>query len=337
MQKVLDLDKSVMEEQPDEQHHQPAATSPDITSVPIGHPIHGLCLENKELAKILDIADGALSSGKEASFAECVKKLDGLYVHYGKKEMLLMPLLYRYGVTGPSGVMWSMDDEIKRELRAISRKLSAGEMKPLQEKITVWLQHIREMIYREEKILFPLALRYFTAEEWLMVYRDALVIGNAFLINAPKWDEGEAWTQEESAKEQKALAEQGMVRLPTGEVSVSALYGILSLLPVDITFIDKDDIFRFFVNEGRIFERPLLALGGRVENCHPADVLPLLHQLLEDFKTGKRDSMEVWKKIKGKPVRVQYFAVRDSNGNYMGTVEVVQDFTKALAHFGQEA
>ena len=62
----------------------------------------------------------------------------------------------------------------------------------------------------------------------------------------------------------------------------------------------------------------------------------MLRQLLTDFKTGKRDNMEVWKKIKGKPVSVQYFAVRDGSGNYMGTVEVVQDFTKALTHFGQE-
>ena len=320
-----------------EQHHQTAADSPDIHAVPVGHPIHNLCLENEELVRILGAAEDALAAEEKERLRECLKKLGGLYTLYGKKEMLLMPLLYRYGVTGPSGVMWGVDDDIKRELRAIAKELAGSELKPLQERIAAWLKRIREMIYKEEKILFPLALRYFTAEEWRMVYRDACVIGDAFLVDAPKWDEGEAWSQEKTVKEQKTLAEQGTIRLPTGEVSVAALYGILSLLPVDITYIDKDDIFRFFVNEGRIFERPRLCLGGRVENCHPAEVVPMLHQLLTDFKTGKRDSMEVWKKIKGRPVSVQYFAVRDPNGKYIGTVEVVQDFTKVLSHFGQKA
>ncbi|MBQ7477834.1 MAG: DUF438 domain-containing protein [Selenomonadaceae bacterium] len=323
------------EETTEHPHQAATATaSPDIKSVPIGHPIHILCLENEELAKILDAAEKALTSGEKESFAECLKKMTGLYVHYGKKEMLLMPLLYRYGVTGPSGIMWGVDDEIKRELRAISQEMAADSMPSLQQRAAAWLQRIREMIYKEEKILFPLTLRYFTEEEWFMVYRDTLVFGNAFLADAPPWEDGEIWVQKEIAEEQKALAEQGMIHLPTGEVSVPALYGILSLLPVDITFIDKDDIFRFFVNEGRIFERPRSALGGRVENCHPAEVVPVIHRLLEDFKTGKRDSMEVWKKIKGKPVSVQYFAVRDTAGDYLGTLEVVQDFSKALEHFG---
>ena len=55
--------------------------------------------------------------------------------------------------------------------------------------------------------------------------------------------------------------------------------------------------------------------------------------MLADFKARKRDHMVVWRRIMGKPVGVRYQAVYGEDGTYLGTVEFVQDFTEALAHF----
>lgn len=308
--------------------------SPDIRAVATGHPLQILCAENAGLERLLDVATKALENNDAAALANCFSDLHGLYSHYGKKEMLLMPILYRYGVTGPSGVMWSVDDEIKRELRELSKKISADNIAELRPKILAWLQRVREMIHKEEKILFPLTLRCFTQQDWCMTYRDAADMGVAFIDEPPKWEEGERLLAAAKENEARSLNDAGTIRLATGEISLRELQAILSLLPVDVTFIDKDDVLRFFVNEGKIFARPRSVLGDKVYNCHPADVLPVLRQLLDDFKTGKRDRMEVWKTIKGKPVGVQYFAVRDTSGEYMGAVEIVQDFTGALSHFG---
>ena len=111
------------------------------------------------------------------------------------------------------------------------------------------------------------------------------------------------------------------------------LQGILKLLDVDITFIDKDDILRYFINEGKVFSRPLSALGREVYSCHPPEIIPVVRQMILDFKAKKRTQMEIYRRIMGRPVGVRYMAVYDDDGEYMGTVEFVQDFQKALDKF----
>ena len=302
--------------------------------LPPGHPLRVLLAENEGLLHVLTEAEAALQKSDATALLATLHALNGLYVHYGKKETLLMTVLYRYEVTGPSGVMWGVDDEIKGELRTLGQAISHG-LAGLEERTAAFLQRIRDMIYKEEKILFPLTLRFFNETDWYMVYRDMPDMDLAFGAEAPAWPEGDAWIAAEEAKERAVIAE-GKVRLSTGEMSFSELSAILSLLPIDITFIDKDDKQRFFSNPGQVFARPRLALNSDVRNCHPANVLPVVEQLIADFKAGRRDHMDVYRCIKGKPIGVRYLAVRDEAGAYLGTVELVQDFTDALQAFGEK-
>ena len=126
----------------------------------------------------------------------------------------------------------------------------------------------------------------------------------------------------------------GRVRLSTGEIGCRELEALLNLLPVDITYIDKDEMLRFFSNPGQVFARPRLALGSKVYNCHPVNIVPIIEQLVADFKAKKRDRMEIYRYIKGKPVGVRYLAVYDEDGEYTGAVELVEDFSEALKQFG---
>lgn len=311
-----------------------AGDIPEITELPAGHPLLVLHAENEALERLLDRLDRAFEHRDAAELGAGFRSLVDLYPHYGKKETLLMTVLYRYEVTGPSGVMWGVDDEIKAEIHALGRELVGGTA-GLEESLGSFLQRVRDMIYKEEKILFPLTLRFFSEQDWFMVYRDMLDMGEAFGVKAPAWAAGEAWITETKAREEKIMAE-GKVRLSTGEISFKTLEAILNLLPVDITFIDKDDIQRFFSNPGRVFARPRLALGSNVRNCHPANVLPVVEQLIADFKAKRRDHMDVYRYIKGKPVGVRYLAIYDEKGEYQGIVELVQEFTAALAAFSPQ-
>ena len=90
-----------------------------------------------------------------------------------------------------------------------------------------------------------------------------------------------------------------------------------------------------FALEGKIFDRPRISLGNEIFACHPPQVQPVIRKLLEDFKAKKRDRMEVWRPIKGKPVSVQYFAVYDAAGEYIGAVEIVQEHSAALQKFAK--
>ncbi|WP_432646839.1 DUF438 domain-containing protein [Mitsuokella sp.] len=322
-----------------EKTHKAAAASQFLAEedLPEGHPLSLLKLENKALMQHLDAIQHEMTGSEDVvKITGMVAGLNAVRSHYAKKEELLMPILYDYGVTGPSQVMWGVDDEIKRELGTITKALKEdAENYPLYKgRINQVCTRTREMIFKEDRILFPLSLRYFTQEQWYEVYRDLFEMGMAFVdVNTmPRWPEGEKWLAEKNAEVEPSVLD-GKVKLPTGELTVRQLQGILKLLDVDITFIDKDDILRYFLNEGKVFSRPLSALGREVYNCHPPEIIPVVRQMLLDFKAKKRTHMEVWRRIMGRPIGVRYAAVYDDAGEYMGTVEFVQDYQKALDKF----
>ncbi|MCX6009665.1 MAG: PAS domain-containing protein [Chloroflexi bacterium] len=106
------------------------------------------------------------------------------------------------------------------------------------------------------------------------------------------------------------------------------LAGILEALPVEVSFVDENDLVRFWnKHETRIFKRPVSVVGKSVQNCHPKHSVDKVNQILSDFKSGKRDSAEFWIELRGRKVYIRYFAVRDKTGRYLGTLEVTQDIT----------
>lgn len=307
------------------------------SDLPAGHPISLLRAENTGLEQILDILK-VECEGEDPDAQIVVRTLqqfNGIRSHYAKKEELLMPKLYDYGVTGPSQVMWGVDDEIKKELGTLTRAVSedADNVIIYKGRIAALAQRTREMIYKEERILFPLCLRYFTETEWKRIYRDFPDMGIAFVAYPAKWDAGEAWAAEELAKVSEQEILDGRIQLPTGELTVKQLSGIFSLLPIDITFIDADDKLRFFINEGNVFPRPKAALGRDVYECHPPQIVPVVRNLIAEFRARKRTSLEVARYIMGKPVMVRYMAVYDQEEQYIGTVEVVQNCDYILEKF----
>ena len=107
------------------------------------------------------------------------------------------------------------------------------------------------------------------------------------------------------------------------------LAGILETMPVEISFVDENDLVRFWnKHETRIFRRPYAALGRAVQNCHPKQSVYKVNQVLSDLKSGKRDVVEFWIDLKGRKVYIRYFAVRDKDGRYLGTLEATQDITE---------
>ena len=320
----------------DEIHAQAASVDPhDIDALPEGHPLSILRAENTALGALLDAIEEELDSTKRTDvMLEHVLALGDVRTHYIKKEELLMPILYDYGVTGPSQVMWGIDDEMKRELSMIIKALKEdAENLPMYEaRLRALTQRIREMIFKEEKILFPLSLRYFTEIEWYRAYHDLPDMGISFGVAIPPWQQAQPWLDQEAAR----LAEggtDGKLQFPTGELSMEQLNAIFKMLPVDITFIDANDTVRFFTNEGQVFTRPMSALGRDVMNCHPPEIIPVVRNLIADFKAKKRTQMIVHRYIRERPIRVHYQALYDAAGDYMGTVEFVTDHAEPLEKF----
>lgn len=309
----------------------------DGQNLPQGHPVQIMKLENQGLLALLDKTEEDIQAGG-SQLVNNLSALRAIYGHYAKKESIFMPVLYDHGVTGPSQVMWGVDDEIKKELITLWKGFANGNVTlniMTRGRLSQLLQRLREMAFKEERILFPLCLRYFSEEEWFLAYHDFTEAGVSFIESAPKWEEGERWFAKEMEHRGLEEAQNGLVRLPTGEISIKELASVFALLPIDITFIDRDDIIRFFINEGRTFARPWSVIGREVYNCHPPEVLPVVRQLLADFRAKKRDRFEVYRQIKGRPVAVIYRAVYDKDKRYLGAVEFVQDCSTIVEKFSK--
>ena len=127
----------------------------------------------------------------------------------------------------------------------------------------------------------------------------------------------------------------GEIIMPGGHLKKNELIAMLNTLPVEITFVDKDNINRFF-NEGpKVFKRPQMAIDREVFSCHPPKVEPMVRMIIGNFRDGKEDEVPIWMEKGGKPFLVRYMAVRDKEQNYVGTLEAVTDMTEVKEHFRQ--
>jgi len=112
-------------------------------------------------------------------------------------------------------------------------------------------------------------------------------------------------------------------------LSREQLEGILEAIPVEISFVDENDLVKLWnKHETRIFKRPISVIGKSVQNCHPKQSVDKVNQILSDFKRGRRDSAEFWINLGERKVYIRYFAVRDRAGKYLGTLEATQDITE---------
>lgn len=305
---------------------------PDMKDIPNGHPAKTLAKENDALLKIVEDIEKNLHGNRKEIVSE-FKKLLEIQYHYGKKEKLFMAVMYHRGVTGPSGGMWDVDDEIKNEIRDIAKKITNEEDENLKTRIERVLIRIKHMIKAENESFLPTSFRFFTDTDWLEIYRDSFEIGAAFIGEIPIWEEGEKFRNASIVNES---LDKDKLTFKTGTLTLKELKAIMKLLPVDITFIDKDEVLRFFFNERHVFDRPELIIGKSVYGCHPAKVFAAVDKMMEDFKSKKRRSVKQIQMIAGRPIAIDYIAVYDDADEYIGTVEIVEDYSRAFEYFREQ-
>ena len=123
------------------------------------------------------------------------------------------------------------------------------------------------------------------------------------------------------------------MKMQGAEMTVKQLSALLNTLPFEITFVDEQGKNRYF-NEGHmVFKRPAMALGREVYSCHPPKIEKMVKRIIGEFEAGTLDEVPVWMEKNGRTMLVKYMAVRDREGNYLGTLELVQDMEFAKEHF----
>ncbi|MDQ0049222.1 DUF438 domain-containing protein [Paenibacillus polymyxa] len=314
-----------------------------------GHPVHTFKLENREIERLVNfkLALHAEQFQKEDSPKVIYKLLEDLSLlmdldkHYSRKENLVFPYLERYGIFGPTKVMWGVDDGIRAAIKEAKSLLADynGDREQIGKALAHIMSEVNEMIFKEENILLPMALSKLTEDEWLKIARESEEIG--FCLTAPEreWIPARAEEPVEALEQTEGTSgtPQGFVRFETGIVSVQQLELLLNHLPVDLTFIDENDVVRYFSHgKERIFARTKAVIGRTVQNCHPPQSVHVVEKLLEDFKAGRKDAEDFWIPIKDKFVYIRYFAIRDAEGRYLGTLEFTQNIAPIRALEGQK-
>ncbi|MCR8980849.1 DUF438 domain-containing protein [Brevibacillus laterosporus] len=294
-----------------------------------GHPIHTFKLENKEIDILVNFElkqhyDHFEKEDSEENVYTLIGDLNLLLdidKHYSRKENLLFPYLEKYGIYGPTKVMWGVDDGIRSAIKDVKQKLTnySGDKKEALDGIAFVISEVNEMIFKEENILFPMALQTLTEDEWVKIAHESDEIG--YCLTGPDG----VWKPERKAITKQSISE-GFIHLETGILSIKQLELMMNHLPVDITFIDKDDIVRYYSHgKERIFARTKAVIGRTVQNCHPPKSVHIVEKLLEDFKSGNKDCEDFWIKFQDKYVYIRYFAIRSQDGEYMGTLEFTQN------------
>lgn len=314
-----------------------------------GHPLQTFTLENEVLENVIRECRKEVEKTEMIS-QELFGKLREVAIHYAKKGDLLYPhLKVKYGISGPSDVMWTTDDEIRDELADLAKrwpfaKKNVGlHSEKLTDKETKWmecfiaaLQRVEDMIYKEANIFFPNCALNFTEEEWFGIYRDSKDYPVCFGVENATWEAAETYLKEKSAGNvsgnvMKNRTEE--VIMAGGHLTLAQLTAMLNTIPMEITFVDEDNINRFF-NEGpKDFKRPGMAIDREVFSCHPPKVEQQVRRIIGEFRNGTLDKVPIWMEKNGKTMLVTYMAVRDAQGTYLGTMELVQDMGFAKEHF----
>lgn len=309
-----------------------------------GHPLETLTRENDVLAQ--RISDTRAAIENKASNEEILNKFEGvreIAIHYAEKGDLIYPHLnVQYGISGPSNVMWTVDDEIRDEMTALTKNRAFDDA--WFERVSAILTRAEEMIYKESNILFPICALNFATEEWYRIYHDSKDYADCMGIVANVWPEAEEYEKTmfdkkpegETVENATSSSNSDEIVMPGGHVTLEQLTALLNTIPVEITFVDENNINRYF-NEGpKLFKRPSMAIDREVFSCHPPKIAPMVRTIIEDFRNGVRDEFPVWAEKQGKTMLIKYMAVRDKNGKYLGTAEFVQEMDFAKEHFQSE-
>ena len=302
------------------------------------HPVYLFRLENREIEKRTGSLKGVIEKKDDYDLStlkdkvkELLLDLRGVETHYERKEQLLFPYLEKQGFMGPSKVMWGKDNDVRGLLKTALSEI--GDIGTIEEfdsyadkVLNLLVEETEGMIFKEEHILFPASLEKLNPGDWVEILRESDDIGYAYI---EKPAETEVLMKElQTALCEEATFQDGVISMPSGAIQLGELVYLLNAMPMDVTCVDKDDTVRYFSEtRDRIFRRTRAVIGRNVQNCHPPQSVDVVEKILTSFKEGEKDSVDFWFNYQEKLVYIRYLAVRDKDGQYLGTLEVTQDIT----------
>jgi DUF438 domain-containing protein len=362
-----------------------ALASRELKGVPRGHPLDLLIAENDEILKTseaLSLYSGVLARAlKEGDTAEASKALTSvksiisdvktqLRSHYRKNQMVLFPYLERRGITAIPRVLWGREDQVIVKIRELITLLDKALQNPLGEesvKVSEALaqlsRDIDDLVFRENKILYPTLWVLLSEDEWSAVDKEARRLGYLVMrerseylpSETPKYpyqvvsgitpDQADKLPEELKGvvgstsfpPDDYVVSREGDLEFETGFLSREEVEAIFKALPLEITYADTNNRVRFF-SESSVsggFPRAKTIIGRRLEYCHPPRLEQYVARNVEALKTGREKYRVFWTRLGDRIIRVLLVAVRKPDGELLGVAEIVEDFTEVLNNPGE--
>src|SRR5690625_2215685 len=267
-----------------------------------------------------------------------IEQMGQFFNHFHRKEKLFFPILERYGHFTLTRIMWADDDQIRnlyKGTKSMLDRLPNLSSKYMKKTYHLFERKLKQMIFEEEIFVLPVVCSFFTEDDWLAIAQESDAFGFTLIEPDEKWvSERTAVERKETGASDVETKETEQIPFGGGYITLKEANHILNNLPVEITFVDKYGVFKYFNDKAKssemMFVRTPSSIGRNVGNCHPPKSVKKVVQLISDLKEKRRTSENMWFKKGDRYVYIMYKGLFDEHGEYLGILEYVQDIQRYL-------
>ena len=295
-----------------------------------GHPIQNYLDETALIHKIADEIIQIDIEKEYQKFYNALNQLATIERRFERKENQLFPFLEKKGWIGPSQNMWSFHDIIRQIFRIVRQNIEDKNLISAKHNTELVVQNINRLLEVEETVLFPYALEMLSNDDWKVMRDGEDEIGWMLTDAPPKYPNEPEYIHPSQDIERRTdvVFDEKTVHYDEGYMTVEQVNLLFKTLPVDLTYVDENDKVIFY-NRGdeRVFPRSAGIIGREVRFCHPPKSVDTVLKILEAFRKGEQNEASFWINFKERLIYIRYFAVRNSEKEYKGVIEMSQDIT----------
>lgn len=301
------------------------------------HPLKAYSNEKELILHLLKEFQKTDPKLEDQKFYNIFNQLQTLEKRFTRKENQLFPYLEGEGWSIETQRMWSFHDTLRAQFRILRKKIEEREYDLVKEDIHYLTNGIKRLLKMENEILFPYCLEKLTEKQWKQISGGEAEIGWMGARPSSSPDKQMIMEQEKETSTSTPLNFNGNTHFDEGFMSIEQVNLLFKTMPFDITYVDENDKVIFYNRgEERLFPRTPGIIGREVKFCHPPKSVGTVLKILEEFRCGNRNDASFWINVKGRLIYIRYFAVRDSEKNYRGVIEISQDITEIKSIAGEK-
>lgn len=315
--------------------------------LPKDHPLDTYYRENDAVMAIVTQMNALYAKPYiKNPWLECFEKIEAFKIHLSRKQNQLYALLEQKGFDRPSSTMWHYDNMVRDQITQQHNYLRTDQQALFWAHQPELMTALADLIDKENTVLFPTALQLIDEQEFKQMRLGDMEIGYCLVVPPTGFLPHDAPTHVAANSSEglalelaqllskygyaaPGLASGEVLDVATGKLTLEQINLIYQHLPVDLSFVDENELVQFYSDTThRVFPRSRGVIGRMVKNCHPPKSVHIVEEIIDKFRRGEQDKAEFWINKPDLFIYILYVAVRDANGRFRGVLEMMQDCTR---------